>query len=389
MSHFQDEGLSIGIYTSVNAVVNPIVPLDTYADQVASYEHTLSAYGGYMSATIKLNGNLNFCEDWYAEGLGRHVVVRDEAQKVVFEGFVNAVKVTLGALTATRGPLMQIANRVQVIYSGMETSVAPPIIGNRRRLGVSNDTNSQAKYGIIQRIISAGSLSITDAAALQATYLAENKDPVSNETLSFGSTATQPQVELEVLGYINWLDLYVYNNLNSSTVTASAKVQAILVAAWNGNLFSPDYNLISTNSLAVPRYDNDDRTALAALKAVVALGDAAGTRYVYGFQEGRRLMYAPVATTLFDYRHRLADNSQRLEDAGGNTVKPWAVLPAKWILIADFLTGETIPANVAEDPRALFAETVSYTFPYSLTITGGQVNTVSQKLARLGLSGLG
>lgn len=385
MSDFATTGLVVGVYTSFR---NGLAYLDSYVEHVDAYTHTLATEGWYQDASITIKGDLDFVEDWYANGLGRHIVVRDEAGATVFEGFVNSVRISVGALTAVRGPLMDVVNRAHMVYSVVDTTTAPPTVGQRERTQTFGYNDSSSKYGLLYRILSAGGIAAANVSQTLTTYLLESKEPLTNETLTFGNEGSAPTVTLEVEGYVSWLATFPYVATSSGTITVRNKLLAVLAASLNSTLFSTDYSQVGTNGTLVQAYDNDDRTALAVVKSLVAIGDSLGTRYYYGFGDERRFLYNDISAT-FAYRHRLADNSQRIEDLNGGTVQPWAVKPAKWILISDFLSGAIVPSDIAQDPRALFAETVTYTAPYGLTINGGRVATLPQKLARLGLSGIG
>jgi hypothetical protein len=76
-----------------------------------------------------------------------------------------------------------------------------------------------------------------------------------------------------------------------------------------------------------------------------------------------------------------------VETLQGLEVKPWNVLPGKWLEYTDFLIGGTTPTNFREDSRIEFIEQVTYTMPWGLTHSGNKVGTLNQALAKLGLAG--
>jgi len=115
----------------------------------SSYSHTIQAVGGYWQANFTINDNQDNIEDWLADGLGRHIEVFNESQEMIWEGFVDEVSANLGALTVSRGMLLDIANRVSVVYTTVDTSTDPPTTGDQSETSVENDTTSQTKYGII------------------------------------------------------------------------------------------------------------------------------------------------------------------------------------------------------------------------------------------------
>jgi len=85
--------------------------------QVHRYWHTIEALGGYWSAEFTIRGNRNLVDDWLQDGIGKRILVFDGSLTCIWEGFVNQVIANYGPLAATRGPLLDIANRVWVVYS--------------------------------------------------------------------------------------------------------------------------------------------------------------------------------------------------------------------------------------------------------------------------------
>jgi hypothetical protein len=71
---------------------------------------------------------------------------------------------------------------------------------------------------------------------------------------------------------------------------------------------------------------------------------------------------------------------------GGAAVKPWRVLPGKWLQVTDFLPGSSY-ATLLEDPRCMFIERVSFSIPWDVQLQGGDTDTAPQVLAQQGLAG--
>ena len=58
-------------------------------------------------------------------------------------------------------------------------------------------------------------------------------------------------------------------------------------------------------------------------------------------------------------------------------------------MFTDFLPGMVAPTDLYEDPRAMFIEGVTFAAPGDLSVRGGNLETLPQVLAQLGLSGVG
>lgn len=351
----------------------------------SNYSHSISAFGGYDMASFNVDTNVTDLEDWLENGLMRHIVVYDEAQNVMWEGFVNRVSVSYGPLVISRGPALDIANRVKVVYSTVDTSITPPAVGVRTSTAVTNDTTSQTRYGIFQATLSAGGATAANALQIRNTYIAEHRNPSTTTSLSLAESRTV-SVNVECLGY-QYLLNYIYTNTSTGTSTASAKITAILAANPNASTVPFSVLGLSANSLAVPTYENDDTKAMEIIKGIVALGDSSDNRWLFGIYAGRTASYN-IAPSDVSYVQRVTTQEIVTETASGVKVFPWNVLPGKWMFVPDFLIGKPQPSIKREDPRFIFIESVTYTAPYGLSIQGGTTDKLPQKLAKFGLAGV-
>jgi hypothetical protein len=334
-----------------------------------------------MKATMV--GNLDFISGWLGAGVGRNIEVYSPQGRVMWEGFVNEVSASLGPISINRGPYLGIANRVYVTYQTIRWNTNPPIGGQKRTTAAANDTDSQARYGIYETYVSAGEGTDDDAADLRDTYLQEFKEPATRHSISL-SRSSAPSVTISCLGYCHLLKRFRYFNDSTGLVNASQKVQDVLAADPN-SIFSTDYSDISTNTLQVLDREDSDRDGLGVINDVVSRGDASGNRYIFMVMGGRKAVYKAIPTE-YEYTHVLSDSINTIRGIGGTApIPPWDVLPGKWLNIADFLIGTgPSPTDLAQDPRSVFVESVTYTAPYGLSMRGGRSDLFKQKLANFG-----
>lgn len=388
MSQFQSLGLTIEYYQPAIDLPASYDPEGTYlgtlATEVSSYGHSTGAFGGYLAASLGLQLPRNRVDEWLAYGLNRTIVVYNPNLTRIWEGFVNQVTVNLGPLTVTRGPLLDIGNRVSVNYTQIaNTTDARPSTTGQAVTPIADDPASQLLYGIVERVENGGQLTDADALALRATFLAENAWPAIPE--AFSSAASEPGVTLECLGHLAKLNTVVFNDATAGFVSVSTKLAAILDADPN-LLFSSANADLYLNPLIVPAADEQDRMALAVIQELVALGGAGAARTLWGAYNNRRIAYALAPTTI-EYNYALADPGMRITTPPGLLVRPWDVLPGRFCLYTDFLIGATIPGVLRSDPRCQFIEQANFTAPYDLTLDGSRVSTIPQMLAQYGLAG--
>lgn len=386
MTIYRETGITIAVRANLFDLYD--VREQVLTDEISSYSHQVDLFGGYRSATISLEGSQVAVEDWLENGLARHIQVYNAAGEVIWEGFINKVSLSLGGLQVTRGPVLGIANRVAVTFTRMDYSVTPPLAGGETVTAIANDTDSQALYGTLEARLSGGQVTDGDAYAIRNSYLAERKHPETTQSLALGR-GSAPAVTLECAGYVEYLDKFLYRATSTATSNVTAKIQAVLAAQPDG-LISTDYANMDANALTTPTRDEKAETGLAVIKGLVALGDSAYNRYTFGIYAGRRAHYRALTTTIattYDYKMRLADEEIQYA-AGDALVYPWDVLPGRWIFYSDFLPGRGSSAALRGDPRVQLIESLTYSAPWGLSLSGGKVDTLSAKLAQLGIAGI-
>lgn len=381
ISAFRPTIVAGGAYTPNGNLIT-----DQLAQNADTYSHELLANGGWWSASLSISGSLVEMENWIDDGLNRHIEVYNFALEKIWEGFVNMVTLSAGTLQATRGPLMDVANRASVVYTPiLDPTTAPPIEGSETTTTIANNAASQAKYGIFEQVLSGGRKlddgTTDEAVELRDTTLQESREPETSEDVNLGSSSIA-SVTLDLLGYVHRFKGYVYADATAATVQLGTKMQLVITADPNG-LFSTSYTQMAANALLVSRYDDDNRMAWDVIQELVSIGDAAANRYTFGIYDGRQAIYAAIPDDTA-YQHRIAGKNVDIETYGvGTKIHPWDVLPARWMFLPDFLVGRTQPTDRRLDPRYLFIESVRFTAPSALQISGQKVSRLPQMIARL------
>ena len=372
---------------------------DTLGNQYTALEFESTADGGWNNGRLTLTGNLPDMETWFDAGLNRHIEIYSPALELIGAGFVNQVQLSAGTLTATRGPLMEVCNRCSVTYTPiLDATTDPPATGTQTVTTIADDDDSIEKYGVMEQVVSGGQLLDNDpediadpnrAEDLRDTYLDEMKDPQSSEELGLGSSS-EPSITLELLGYHHRFKSYMVQDTTTTTVTVSnddgtGKMQLVIADQPNA-LFSTDYTQMEDNALLTSRYEDGTRDAWTILTELNDLGTAANVRTTLGVYENQRVTYAALPDDIA-YEHRIADTTMRVTEYGsGIDVRPWDVLPARWLFLSDFLSGLTETTDdKRKDPRYLFIESVRFTAPYAVQINGGKISTIKQMLAKQGM----
>lgn len=363
---------------------------DLGSESMNAYSHEILAVGGFWTASIGLSLQLPDAEEWFENGLGRIICVYNQYGDLVWRGFVNQITLNAGAISEISGPLMDLGNRVSAAYTPMDFTVYPPVAGTATITTIAEDITSQQLYGIIEKIINVGQCTDTMAEQTRDIYLADNAYPPSSGENSFSpGGGSKIQVTLDCLGMIYWLNAYVYNNTGTGVYTVSEKIVDILAADPNGFISSNDL-YIEANAFAVSEMESQNRFALEIVTELINLGnDTNDLRRIFGFYDEQDRAYYSTAPTVAEYQHFLADPAQRVMDVSNNLVYPWDVRPGKWLIVPDFLTGSSINPGTSprRDRRMKFLESVQFTAPYSLNLSGGKFDRLSQLLAKLTYNG--
>lgn len=378
-------GLTIQAYDSLASGGNY---RDYLCEEIESYGHEIALWGGFTTAQFTVRGDELMVGDWLDQMGGRHVEVYSPGGSVVWEGFVDEPSGNAGPLAVSGGAVMNIGNRVAGTYVPMDTSWILPIYGITTPLDVVNDTDSQARYGVIYQIENFGNTTAANAADMQQKYLQDNAWPVISKDWS-SDRAGESSVSVDLAGYFDYLD-YPYEDLTTGTLAASTVVTNVLAATPNAWL-DIDVAGVETNAVLLPRSESTLRSGKTVIQDATAVGGGTPDYlpWSFGIYEGLTAVYQQISVELEDlfYAQRITESSMNIETLWGATVDPWDVRPGRWLLFTDYQTGKSPVTDLRDDTRCMLIDKVSFRAPISLQLTGAVVTTVAQVMALAGLAG--
>jgi hypothetical protein len=376
----QEIGLSCVYYSSLAEGGDKIGTFDINTN---SYSHTLSANGGFDKMSVTISDDRISIDEWIERGAGRHIQIYNSANKICWEGFVNSITAQLGAQSITIGPLMDVGNRVSVSYAPINTMTSPYTIGENTVTTIAENESSQDKFGVIEKVLTAGRVTTAEAELIRDTFLKERAFPETSSEITIGGGRSESSLTIECLGYWYWSNAYVFNDTGITTVTVDTRIAQIIGANPNTDMYLTA--MIETNNSIVPEYTDEDKLGMAHLKELLALGGANDQRYTLGCYENRNFEYREIPSSV-KYKTNLSDQGQRILTYEGSIVYPWDVRPAQWLFVSDSLIGRYIDTtNYYKDPRYMFVEQVNYSAPWNISIIGKRQGTYDQLLAKMGL----
>lgn len=232
MSYFESHGLTLNIYQPLWRGGTFIESLQSEVD---AWRHSSRAKGGYWDGSFSLRANWDTAWEWLTNGLARHVVLKDEALETVWEGIVDTVTVTAGPLSIQVGPLLDMANRVIVTYSELDTTIEPGIPGARTETDPANDLLSQEIYGILESVQSVGATTPDLADQLRDIYLQRYAWPDPRPDIS--TTDQEQNIIVGLKGYVHFLSKTRYTQVDEDGLVLAEQKIASAVMAENNNLF--------------------------------------------------------------------------------------------------------------------------------------------------------
>lgn len=373
-----------------------------YTDDCVAYEHTLLANGGMWSGSLTLRQSPAGAEQrlarnlaqararaeaWLESGLGRHVEVRALGSTEIFSGFVNEVEVAISGYRRRIGPLTDVVNKARLVCAYDDPDL--PITGIPLTTDWLEDTASQARWGVRARTYAAGGITLDRVDTTLAMHLERYKSPPRSEELDLltADNASQVEVRLALAGYAQALDAQPYASTTRGTVETGDKIKAILGGDDNSQI-ARDYASIERNPTLVGAYETDHVSAWSLIRSLVAGGDAQLFRWTFGVYGGRRAHYHQVDNTI-SYLRPLGSGMARVQGADAQELRAWEVQAGRYIGVAGLVPGRALATNLQTDNRVLFAESVQFRAPDELTINGAHAFRIEQRLAGLGLNGVG
>lgn len=327
--------------------------------QAYNYRHKIAAVGWFDTASCDLLIPRADAERWLDQYLGNRVAFYvDNPAEPIWEGLVNRITYQVANVTFTAS-LDKLYNRVQINHSpgGANTPVNST---------ATNNTDSQAVYGIKQGVIDAKIQYTANGStlpnALRDLVITQTAWPRISTTFGAGNMVL---LSLELVGFYHTLEWEIYASATNTAAGASTIISEVVTNLANGTTFfdNADTSGIATNAaFNQNRISRNGQTAWQFMQAIQETGDGSGGNYyVMGieptsFNAGDRRFYYRAANASVEYTVRLTDG-MKIRNLYGGYVHPWRVVPDRGIRLQDVLVGWN---GLGDDPREAYIELVEY-----------------------------
>ena len=284
---------------------NPVSNWETYAHTFEEsadvkdagffgMDFTQRAEGGFHRAKFNIRGPHEFQSDFMRNALGREVKVYGDDGALVWEGFIYAMEYDAGR-AVYKVDVGDMSNAVWMRYRVRGESTTS-------RSATQTDTDSIAKFGRKEFILSGGELESTDIADYAAQqYLDLHKWPAPSPVRldPEKELADYPTVSVVCRGWFDTLNWRVYNQTTSTDAQgASAQVTDIINGTSTDVIGVGQFvsnQTIKTNAVSVGKEYDADRRGGDIIKDIARLGDQNNNRWLAQMRKDREFVFAPAA----------------------------------------------------------------------------------------------
>ena len=238
--------------------------------------------GGYWSFDFVIHESMidrAFAGDFLTNGGMRHIEVFNDRGIKDWEGFIYKVIYDTGTAKVELN-LNNVANKMWARYNASGTIARSTVI---------QDTDSQNRIGIKERVIVAGevSASVADQGVQQYVDWFGFPSPALRE-IRKGRKAGRAKLEIRCLGYWHTLGWRVYNQ---TAVSGDADASTIVTAIINGVGQFVKTKDIETNVTQLEQEFNSDRYASEILTSIASIGDSSYHKWIVGMENDRTFYY--------------------------------------------------------------------------------------------------
>ena len=252
------------------------------------------ADGNFWRCGFLLTGSINFLKYTMARDLSKMVLVHDEENQPLWEGFIFEMELNTGVATY-RTSLAEMYNHVKIRYR--ITGAGAPTISTPLE-----NTVSQGRFGVREYVMTGGELEnavVADQPVQRFLNMHHTPKitPVQlglagrREDYQIKGVTDRPHIQVLCRGFDDTLDWQIYENAVAGNQGASAQIKAVLDAKAQ---FVASYSL-EGNSTPVSTEYRTDRRSGGIIKDITRLGDAVPRRFVTYWEFNRHFVYSKAA----------------------------------------------------------------------------------------------
>lgn len=362
---------------SMTPAINAYAPLvrqsfDSYHEllQPEAETYTYTDGIGYDSASFVLTGEAEYLFDWYLNGLVRHVEWVAPDGIMAFEGFVQRMSLTIGAVTRTVS-IDGVYTRLIYHYRPLDTTQTPPT-ALAETSTTKNNLALQARYGVKVKVEDGSECTAATADDASLSLLEGYGHLTRGETQSVGRGAA-PSLRVELQGYAHMCNWYNYTQIQLSGTVGSSTFIPLVLADDPNVVMSTSTVDIDDNTTAIERYQDGREIAWKLIQMAAARGyETGGYGYPWSVSmwEHRHVLFKaseltdgngnPLATNKYQMLYRQTTHAgDSILAESGEELMPWAIRPDRLLFTVGF-----------PDKEPMWIQQCRFSSPYTLDLTG-------------------
>ena len=195
---------------------------------VLEYSH--HRFGGPNSMKMTALADIRSELDTFYRMLGMSIELYDFQNILIWEGYIDSLRFPISNNVSHEIKLDNVANKIAVIYN----QVIPGESGSTKTItSWEEDSISQERYGIIERIDSKGNITSIEAIQYAKNILRDNKNPITKKIFSLSDFAKSYELNIEINCSGHWkkLSRNYYANADGFSVDTITQLQTILLTS--------------------------------------------------------------------------------------------------------------------------------------------------------------
>lgn len=273
---------------SVVITANPVLGWESFAmtldrSQIVAPRLEHRDMGGFYKFNFQIHSDYTdrmLSSDFLVNGAMRHVEVYNEKGMLDWEGYIGKVEERTGT-TKSEMDINNVYNKQWCRYNDAGSIV---------RSTKFNDTVSQARIGIKERVIVGGEVSLGMADQYIEGLMAWTSFPApTTRQIDFtGAVASSPQLEIWCYGYWHTLFGRTYNQTAVSGDAGASTIVSAIITDTGEFVASTD---IRDNTSQLEQEADTDRMAGEIITSICSGGDGGLNKWIAGFGPGREFYY--------------------------------------------------------------------------------------------------
>lgn len=365
---FSEVGLSILFFPSV------ITNVGFFSNQdrsVLSYSHTKDTSSWFKSANISIRVKRSEISKWMLYGVGLDVVIKNSSSEVIFNGYVNKIDVNL-----------------------IDSTVAFTVGGYVDFLEFPYENTGATTYTTREKIIDVLEAEPNTIFSTEYSFIETNTLSVFEEETN-NNSGQQIIKSLASLGGDSNNNRRIYGIKEDRTFFIEELPTTVTYLASSPTSVSvgPLTDIVNQSKTNYKDFVTGEKEETSIANDTISQGKygiftqaISGGEVSQGNAESIRDTY--INENSEPATSQVISGDIEIKKLSGGTFDPWDILPGRWLQFTSLGPDMDSFSDFRQDIKLMFIESVNFSLPRTISLTGIKVSTLEQRLAKLGLGSI-